>query len=328
MSSKVGNKGIVTDGLILHLDAGNPRSYPGFGTTWYDLSTKTSIGDYYITHVTTGVSYKASEYDELVGYLNSTLGPYNGVLTGTDVGDATWIPHRIGTDNPGMMTFEGDSVTSDTHHEVLIKEFGRKDGTQDDLPPNQNSNLQGWRPAYWPITYVLWVRSRESPSSGNSRIFMMQGLWDDNDSFGDTRVYFGHDGAGTDSTQYWSVGLQDTSFANHSETYIDNNWHMHTIIFDAQAFITHHSQSKLYWYIDDEVNKGISEISYNDTSSTHDNFQFNRYLGLGSTYPGAQGVDANYFSWVGDIAVVKIYDRVLTQTEILQNYNTLKRRFQ
>lgn len=29
---------IVTDGLVLHLDAGNRKSYPGSGNTWYDLS--------------------------------------------------------------------------------------------------------------------------------------------------------------------------------------------------------------------------------------------------------------------------------------------------
>lgn len=29
---------IVRDGLVLHLDAANPKSYPGSGTTWYDLS--------------------------------------------------------------------------------------------------------------------------------------------------------------------------------------------------------------------------------------------------------------------------------------------------
>tara|TARA_R110000851_G_C12877998_1_gene545695 strand:+ start:25 stop:738 length:714 start_codon:yes stop_codon:yes gene_type:complete len=29
---------IITDGLILALDAGSARSYPGSGTTWYDLS--------------------------------------------------------------------------------------------------------------------------------------------------------------------------------------------------------------------------------------------------------------------------------------------------
>lgn len=29
---------IVTDGLLVALDAANPKSYPGSGTTWYDLS--------------------------------------------------------------------------------------------------------------------------------------------------------------------------------------------------------------------------------------------------------------------------------------------------
>ena len=32
------NKSIVTDGLILHLDAGNKNSYGGSGSTWTDLS--------------------------------------------------------------------------------------------------------------------------------------------------------------------------------------------------------------------------------------------------------------------------------------------------
>lgn len=32
------NPKIVTDGLVLCLDAGNTKSYPGSGTTWYDLS--------------------------------------------------------------------------------------------------------------------------------------------------------------------------------------------------------------------------------------------------------------------------------------------------
>jgi hypothetical protein len=33
-----GGSPIVSSGLILHLDAGNPASYPGSGTTWTDLS--------------------------------------------------------------------------------------------------------------------------------------------------------------------------------------------------------------------------------------------------------------------------------------------------
>jgi len=37
-SSNIVAPGIVTDGLVLHLDAGNYESYPIAGTTWYDLS--------------------------------------------------------------------------------------------------------------------------------------------------------------------------------------------------------------------------------------------------------------------------------------------------
>lgn len=29
---------IVRDGLVLYLDAANPKSYSGSGTTWYDLT--------------------------------------------------------------------------------------------------------------------------------------------------------------------------------------------------------------------------------------------------------------------------------------------------
>lgn len=37
MSNQYGPK-IVTNGLVLYLDAGNSKSYPGSGNTWYDLS--------------------------------------------------------------------------------------------------------------------------------------------------------------------------------------------------------------------------------------------------------------------------------------------------
>ena len=35
---------IVTDGLVLHLDAGNTKSYPGSGTTWFDKSGNENNG--------------------------------------------------------------------------------------------------------------------------------------------------------------------------------------------------------------------------------------------------------------------------------------------
>ena len=38
---------IVRDGLVLCLDAANPKSYPGSGTTWYDLSGNGNHGTLY-----------------------------------------------------------------------------------------------------------------------------------------------------------------------------------------------------------------------------------------------------------------------------------------
>ena len=38
------NPRTITDGLVLCLDAGNPKSYPGSGTTWTDLSGRRNNG--------------------------------------------------------------------------------------------------------------------------------------------------------------------------------------------------------------------------------------------------------------------------------------------
>ena len=48
------NPYIVTTGLTMNLDAGNPRSYPGTGTVWTDVS-----GQGYIGTLNNGVSYSS-----------------------------------------------------------------------------------------------------------------------------------------------------------------------------------------------------------------------------------------------------------------------------
>ena len=39
------NPRVVTDGLVIALDAGNTKSYPGSGTTWKNIATEGSFGD-------------------------------------------------------------------------------------------------------------------------------------------------------------------------------------------------------------------------------------------------------------------------------------------
>ena len=66
------NSRIITDGLVLALDAGNPKSYPGSGTTWTDLSGNGN-------HVTlSGTTYNSSGYFDFDGtddyaYSSSTV---------------------------------------------------------------------------------------------------------------------------------------------------------------------------------------------------------------------------------------------------------------
>jgi hypothetical protein len=53
--------GIVTDGLVLALDAANPKSYPGSGTTWFDLSGNGNNGT-----LVNGVGYSVDNLGSLV----------------------------------------------------------------------------------------------------------------------------------------------------------------------------------------------------------------------------------------------------------------------
>jgi hypothetical protein len=55
------NPRIVTDGLVLALDAGNTKSYPGSGTTWTDLSGNNNTGT-----LTNGQTYSSANGGSIV----------------------------------------------------------------------------------------------------------------------------------------------------------------------------------------------------------------------------------------------------------------------
>lgn len=56
-SSVLTTANIVTDGLVLNLDAANPDSYSGSGTTWYDLSGNGNNGA-----LNSGIAYRSSYF--------------------------------------------------------------------------------------------------------------------------------------------------------------------------------------------------------------------------------------------------------------------------
>ena len=58
---RIDNNLYVKDGLVLDLDAGNPLSYPGTGTTWTDLSGNNNNGT-----LINGVGYNSDNGGSLV----------------------------------------------------------------------------------------------------------------------------------------------------------------------------------------------------------------------------------------------------------------------
>lgn len=64
---------IIKDGLVLNLDAGSSRSYPGSGSTWYDLSPNKK-------HFTfgTGISWNSNGY-----FTNDGTGLFTGPASNT-----------------------------------------------------------------------------------------------------------------------------------------------------------------------------------------------------------------------------------------------------
>lgn len=83
---------IVRDGLVLALDAASPRSYPGSGTTWTDLSGNGND----FTLDSSGITYNSSGYFDLTG------GGATGNFNITDITDCTFVFWMKTTDTQSL----------------------------------------------------------------------------------------------------------------------------------------------------------------------------------------------------------------------------------
>jgi hypothetical protein len=71
---------IVLDGLVLYLDAANPRSYPGTGTTWFDLSGRNNHGTMNSVDFTTN-SMSFNNANDFVSVAHTTDFNFNSTMT-------------------------------------------------------------------------------------------------------------------------------------------------------------------------------------------------------------------------------------------------------
>ena len=122
---------IVTDGLILHLDASNASSYPGSGTTWFDLSGNNNDGT-----LVGGVGYSTEvggtlTFDGVDDYVNASH--TQTVVTDylSDWSLSIWYQSdgdlAIGTD--ALFAF---GETSDNDPLYILGPSGLESGTQSD----------------------------------------------------------------------------------------------------------------------------------------------------------------------------------------------------
>ena len=112
--STIGGPNIVEDGLVLALDAGNPKSYPGSGATWYDISGNGNNGT-----LTNGPTYNngAIEFDYTNDYIS-----FNNLPTSTTYTVSCWFTTNTGNWNGALFGF-GTGASPNTQDVYLFGEW-------------------------------------------------------------------------------------------------------------------------------------------------------------------------------------------------------------
>ena len=128
---------IVTDGLVLALDAGNTKSYPGSGTTWNDLSGNSNNGT-----LTNGPTFDSGNGGSIVfdgsddvinGTINGSIFTGNFTqsawiykLNNTQIWQGVFTNSSPATNNTYLMTFGRGSVNA-PYNSVGVNRVGVSD---------------------------------------------------------------------------------------------------------------------------------------------------------------------------------------------------------
>lgn len=251
---------VVTDGLILYLDAANEKSITSGSTTWYDLK-------------------KFPSYD--VNFYNDTK-------------------YVVG--NKGSIRFDGTN------------DYANRTYTSGDL---YDINLTG------EITVDVWIKWDDVLRGGESVIAFGRPFGNNtagqyqwqfiklNNGAGQFRASF----AVSNTTQVYTLNqITNDGFFTPNTPIQNNKWYnfLYTYNFSTGSIIG---------YVNGEnaggTFTGVNPPSLQIPVLSH------QFLSI-----GAQSNPAGFFSMLGNMGVIKLYNKVLTPEEILQNYNALKSRYE
>ena len=252
MGTSVGGK-IITDGLVIHLDALNGKSYPGSGTSWIDLTPYNNTGD--------------------LDNGNNPVTIANGYASFTDTSNDRYVD----LDSVGEVNENTQYATVD----MWVKLKG----------PTSTSGVEkgyifGWN------AYSVQVRYNN-------------GLLE---KFGFTTNT--NDVYGFENPILSSLNL------------IDNWKHYSFVMCDYGNSSIPQSEQKIYI---NGVAQSMSLITILGESPSFRVFSYNP-TSL-ARFPGNRFSGGNNYLLNTDIALVKVYNRELTQEEVTQNFNAHKGRF-
>lgn len=148
---------ISTDGLILCLDAGNTRSYPGSGTTWFDISgNNNNFAISATAYNSTGPRYM--DFNGSYGCAKKTGSDLN--ISG-DVTAVVWTRVLNSTSNWRTL-FRGLSTGGD--HQVIIQAGGWNIGMYDNVNGSgfnstgySQQSLPGYGTSRWNMLVWRWT---------------------------------------------------------------------------------------------------------------------------------------------------------------------------
>ena len=191
------NTSTVRDGLVLHLDAANKKSYTGTGTAWNDLSGGGRNGTLVNGPIYNGTYFDFDGLDEYVEFgaiaTSNPLQLSSSVGTGMTIMFASWFD--IGGDPFQRIIDKSDNQNSSNGWSVLVNSATPNAGAmafQDNLGPGQSSLTvpvaNTWE--IWTYTWAVssgewvWYKNGISVNTGtrtyavpNAQTNMRIGTW-------------------------------------------------------------------------------------------------------------------------------------------------------
>lgn len=298
--------GIITTNLVQHLDAGNSSSYSGSGTTWSDLTSSGVNGT-----LVNSPSYSSSEgggsflFDSVDDYVKFPYDDAGPIRIGEDAGEVNLVSTGAGTrtygdvDTDGGITFhlwaklDTSGANASSHLRV---------STNGTVPATGNSNSNAY------LAY-----------QGNELIYVNDG-----------RIICYVFGAGGINNSNQRLDLRTlASFHTSTVGASLGDWINICAVIEDDASVVGPSGGRAY----------TGSLYINGTKATGSNIGnstngFGQGLGFRMKYNSAQtdkfdggaGLARGAFSG-GYVAEWAVYNDVLTDAEILSNFNNTKSRY-